>query len=173
QQALDWFMRHQRPSGWRQWPEVVWRDERAPKFIGDLPHTWVGSDFVRSVLDMLAYEREAGAGPKAPGQKSGDQLILAAGVPEAWLLGTGISVRGLRTRFGALDFTLRREDGGAIAGRVAGVKPPPGGIILDLRREPGRWTATINGKSAPITKDGEVVITQTPAEIKLARSTAR
>ncbi|HET9326524.1 MAG TPA: coagulation factor 5/8 type domain-containing protein, partial [Candidatus Eisenbacteria bacterium] len=47
QQALDWFMRHQRPSGWRQWPEVVWRDERAPKFIGDLPHTWVGSDFVR------------------------------------------------------------------------------------------------------------------------------
>ena len=30
----------------------------APQFLGDLPHTWVGSDFVRSVLDMLAYERE-------------------------------------------------------------------------------------------------------------------
>ena len=29
-----------------------------PKFIGDMPHTWVASDFIRSVLDMFAYERD-------------------------------------------------------------------------------------------------------------------
>ena len=39
-----------RPAAWNQWPEVVHRDSLAPKFLGDLPHTWVGSDFVRSLL---------------------------------------------------------------------------------------------------------------------------
>jgi hypothetical protein len=167
QAALEWFMRHRRPPGWPQWPEVVWQDERAPHFIGDLPHTWVGSDFVRSVLDMLAYEREAGAGPKTAGGKSGDQLILGAGVPEAWLRGSGIVVRGMRTRYGALDFTLRRGEDGAIAGRISGVTPPAGGILLDLRRDPSEWRATLNGKSAAITKDGEIAITRLPAEVKI------
>src|SRR5436305_10507008 len=40
-------------------PEVVYKDLRAPNFLGDLPHTWVGSDFIRSFLDLLAYERDS------------------------------------------------------------------------------------------------------------------
>ena len=59
---------------------------RKPFFLGDLPHAWVASDYVRSVLDMFAYEREAD-----------DALVIAAGIPEAWLDGEGVSVRGLRT----------------------------------------------------------------------------
>ena len=51
-----------------------------------MPHGWVASDFIRAVLDLFAYERE------------GDQaLVLAAGVPPAWLAGPGITVKGLRT----------------------------------------------------------------------------
>ena len=55
---LDFFLASRRPAAWHEWAEVVWRDPRTPKFIGDMPHTWVGSDFVRSVLDVLAYTRE-------------------------------------------------------------------------------------------------------------------
>ncbi|MFH1278047.1 MAG: discoidin domain-containing protein [Candidatus Eisenbacteria bacterium] len=52
EELLAWFLEYRRPKGWNQWAEVVWKDERAPKFIGDMPHTWVGSDFIRSVLDL-------------------------------------------------------------------------------------------------------------------------
>ena len=31
---------------------------REPRFIGDMPHAWVASDYVRSALDLFAYERE-------------------------------------------------------------------------------------------------------------------
>jgi hypothetical protein len=37
------------------------RDPRHARFLGDMPHTWVGTDFVRSVQEMLAYEREPDA----------------------------------------------------------------------------------------------------------------
>ena len=42
----------------------------APKFIGDMPHTWVGSGFVEAVRDLFAYERE-----------DDRALVLAAGIP--------------------------------------------------------------------------------------------
>src|SRR5262249_13598862 len=59
QALLAYFLAARRPPAWAQWPEVVWHDESRPRFLGDLPHSWVGSDYVRSVLDMLAYERES------------------------------------------------------------------------------------------------------------------
>jgi len=47
-ELLDFFFTGQRPSEWHQWAEVVYRDPKTPKFIGDMPHTWVGSDYIRS-----------------------------------------------------------------------------------------------------------------------------
>ena len=81
--SLDFFFADRRPAGWNQWAEVVGREPRAPRFIGDMPHAWVGSDFIRSVLDLFAYERaEDGA------------LVLAAGIPAGWLRGgPGVAVR--------------------------------------------------------------------------------
>ena len=55
--ALRYFMAARRPAGWQQWPEVIWRETRTPHFIGDLPHTWVGSDFVRSVVELMTLRR--------------------------------------------------------------------------------------------------------------------
>ena len=55
--ALKYFMAARRPIGWQQWPEVIWRENRTPHFIGDLPHTWVGSDFVRSVVELMGAAR--------------------------------------------------------------------------------------------------------------------
>src|SRR5688500_8752270 len=75
-EVADFFFQHQRPGAWHQWAEVVYRDSLNPKFIGDMPHTWVGSDFIRSALDMFAYERE-----------SDSSLVIGAGIPEKWEIG--------------------------------------------------------------------------------------
>jgi hypothetical protein len=54
--ALDFFLAHRRPQGWRNWAEVVFADSRHPGFVGDIPHGWVGSDFLRSVCSLVLYE---------------------------------------------------------------------------------------------------------------------
>ncbi len=122
QLTLQWFMQYRRPPGFQHWAEVVWRDERAPHFIGDMPHTWVGTDYVRAVLDMLAYENEADS-----------SLVVGAGVPAKWLEGSGVLVKGLRTRWGPIDFSLTRT-GSETTALLSGpsFRMPRGGILLDL-----------------------------------------
>jgi len=96
-EMLRFFLADRRPSGWRQWAEVVGREPRAPRFLGDMPHTWCGSDFIRSALDLLAYE-------------DGDRLVLAAGVPAEWTdPGDRVVVSGLVTRFGPLGYRIESE----------------------------------------------------------------
>lgn len=100
--VLDWFFTHQRPTGWQQWAEVVLPDAREVRFLGDMPHAWVSSDYLRSALDLIAYEREAGG-----------SVVLAAGVPGAWRAAGDVAVAGLSTAWGRLDYRLlRRADGG-------------------------------------------------------------
>lgn len=99
---LAWFFTHQRPAGWNQWAEVVLPDARTVQFLGDMPHAWISSDYLRAALDLLAYERE-----------SAGSVVLAAGVPAAWRLAGDIGVAGLSTAWGRLDYRLlRRADGG-------------------------------------------------------------
>jgi len=134
QQAMAYFYRDRRPKEWNQWAEVVVRDAREPRFLGDMPHGWVASDHIRSVLDLFAYEDE-----------SERSLVLAAGVPMAWLRGKGLSIRELRTPYGPLSWSARIGADGAIDIRVSGLRTyPPGGVTLR-----GPW-----GKSARVTVDG-------------------
>ena len=72
-QLIDRFMKDRRPAAWNEWAEVVGTDMRKPRFIGDMPHAWVASDFVRSIFDAVSYEREDGV------------LVVGAGVPARWL----------------------------------------------------------------------------------------
>jgi hypothetical protein len=119
----DFFMADRRPAGWNQWAEVVGRKPREPRFIGDMPHGWVASDFINAVLDMLAFERF-----------EDDALVLGAGIPRAWLEGGGIRVERLRTPYGPLSYTLRAEGGrGILSYRLEGT-PPPGGLVLHWMR---------------------------------------
>jgi len=112
---------------WRQWAEVVWKEERVPHFIGDMPHTWVGSDFIRSALDFFAYE-------------DGGALVLAAGVAPEWAR-RGVRVRGLSTHFGLLDYSIennRMRIGGNVRVPENGivVRSPFGGPDVIVRRLP-------------------------------------
>ena len=123
-QAMAFFDRDRRPAGWQQWAEVVLRDAREPRFLGDMPHGWVASDQIRSVLDLFAYEHE--------GERS---LVLAAGVPLAWFDGPGLVLQDLRTPYGLLSWSGRRsatKNGrDAIEIDIRALRTqPPGGIIL-------------------------------------------
>ncbi|MED5621981.1 discoidin domain-containing protein [Ideonella sp. BN130291] len=129
---LGWFFGHQRPAGWNQWAEVVLPDAREPRFLGDMPHAWVSSDYLRSALDLLAYEREADG-----------TLVLAGGVLPAWL-DEGVAVDGLSTPWGRLGYRLKREAGRVRLDIGAGVAPP-GGFVL-------RWQGRdVHIPSAPAT----------------------
>jgi hypothetical protein len=118
QELLRWFLRLRRPEAWDQWAEVVMADPRKPHFLGDMPHAWIASDYVRSVLDMLAYEREAD-----------DALVLGAGLSEEWLAG-GVGVRRLSTRHGSLSYRVSPIPGGHVLELAGGVAPPRGGVRL-------------------------------------------
>jgi F5/8 type C domain-containing protein len=158
-EALKWFMDYRNPPGWRQWAEVAYREKRAPKYIGDMPHTWVGSDFVRSVLDMLAYER---------GRDS--MLVLGAGVPWAAIQAghDAVGVNRLRTSYGLLSYTMRaRADSVGVTIDV-GTRIPPGGIVVNPpSRRPFR-SATINGHPAPLTPEGCVIVRSLPARVVMS-----
>ena len=121
-ELLDFFIKDRQPVGWNQWAEVVAREPRKPFFLGDVPHAWVASDYVRSVLDMFAYERE-----------SDKALVIGAGIPDAWLDGEGVSVVGLRTSYGLLDYSISRRDGVLHVVVGSGLRLPEGGIVLERR----------------------------------------
>jgi hypothetical protein len=92
-ELIERFMADRRPAAWNEWAEVVGREYRKPRFIGDMPHAWVASDFVRSVLEAIAYDREDGA------------LVIGAGVPAAWL---PLHVGPLPTYQGPVDIRISR-----------------------------------------------------------------
>ena len=126
-------------------------------FIGDLPHTWVGSDFVRSVLDMFAYARE-----------TDDALVVGAGVPRGWVASSaGLAVRGLGTPYGPLAFSMKALGGGVETLIESGPKIPRGGIVVNppaLSAKPFR-RATVNGAPAKLTAAGTVVVRELPAVV--------
>jgi hypothetical protein len=188
QDLIAFFLDHRSPPAWRQWAEVVWSDSTTQRFIGDLPHTWCGSDFVRSALDLLAYDREEDS-----------TLVLAAGVPFDWLIAEGgVRVRNLATPYGRLSYTAEaagddgRGGGGtdrvpldrkaSSAGAVVtmtieeGLRIPPGGIVIALprasepqvpehRERPSR--ATVNGRPAHLDEAGRIVIRELPATVAI------
>jgi len=157
EELLDFFMAGRRPAGWNGWAEVVGREPRSPRFIGDMPHAWVGADFIRSVLDLFAWERE-----------SDGALVLAAGIPSSWLRGGHpVAVRRLRTPHGPLDYTLRREKRG-LRFSIGALSLPPGGIALRPPLEAPPHRVTVNGKPIPFSGD-ELVLQRLPASVLFQR----
>src|SRR6185295_17860627 len=103
-ELLAAFLADRRPLAWNQWPEIAWRDPRSPGHLGDLPHTWIGAEYVLAVLSLFAYERPAD-----------DALVLAAGIPGAWLAGGfEVAVADLATAFGPLSYRLRAPGDGRV-----------------------------------------------------------
>ena len=154
---LGWLAEDQRPPAWRQWPEVSTRDPRAPRFLGDLPHGWVASSFARALRRLIAYERA-----------EDESLVLAAGVPEAWLAAPGVRVRGLATWWGALDLQLVARGPERVRVSIGGsLRPPPGGLVIEsLLARPLR-EVVVDGSALARTDPHRIQLRGLPHEIEL------
>ncbi len=125
-----------RPGGWRQWAEVVWSDARAPEYIGDMPHTWIGAEFATAMRRMLVREE-------------GETLELFRAVPDIWWQGEGIRLRDLPTAFGALNLEARRDKSRAMVD-LALSGPAPERITF---RYPRAKRAQADGKPCRLERD--------------------
>ena len=153
-EVLNLLMEGRRPPAWNEWAEVVWRDPKAPKFIGDMPHTWVAAGFVESVRSMFVYERE-----------DDDALVLAAGIPRAWVeTNDGVGAKRLPTRDGVLNFSLRADGAGRTRMQISGEVEARGGLVLDPPLPAPLRQATVNGQPAEIS-GGHVVVRALPADV--------
>jgi hypothetical protein len=157
-ELLAWLIGDQRLEPWREWPEISWRDRRAPRFVGDIPHGWIASSFVRAVRRMIAYERTHDR-----------TLVLGAGVPEAWVReAPGVRAHGLRTHHGQLDFTMCAAGDDRVRVSIGGsLRVPAGGVVVESPyARPIRAVIVDGNRSAPA-DPACVVVRKAPAEIVL------
>jgi hypothetical protein len=121
-ETLNWFFTHQRPAGWRQWAEVVHREPGTPRMIGDMPHTWCGSDYLNAARAMFVHE-----------DPSENRLIVFAGVPDEWFFDpAGVEFDGLPTEFGTLSASAEADGADRVIVRLDGTARPAGGFELCL-----------------------------------------
>jgi hypothetical protein len=164
--VADWLFQHVRPEPWNHWAEVVFRDRDALRFIGDMPHTWVGSDFIRSILDMFVYEDD-------------DTLVLAAGIIPEWLdeahRGSGIAVtvtvtvtiKGVHTPYGELGYEMRRSGRDVVMRFTGALRPPKKGFVVKSPLDEPIRAARANGRAVKVRK-GEVRLAALPSELILS-----
>jgi hypothetical protein len=153
-ELLAFFMKDQQPAGWHQWGEVRWRDPDYPGFVGDMPHTWCGSEFLRSLRTMMVYE-----------EYNQHALILAGGVSSDWVKsGEPIAISDWPTEFGQLSYRITGDETGwQITGKLEGSRPP-GGMYLAMPYPEPRAQIKINGQSITVDDQGLVPITETQFE---------
>jgi hypothetical protein len=117
---LDYFFKDQRPKEWNNWAEVVWKDPKTPKFIGDMPHTWVGSDYINSIRNMFIYERE-----------DDNSLIIGMGIIPEWIKEVnGITIRNFPTYYGNISYTMKGNENEVKVSVSSEIKKYNGKIII-------------------------------------------
>lgn len=136
QDLLAFFFADQRPQGWNGWAEVVGREPRKVRFIGDMPHAWISSDYLRGALDLFAYEDQAER-----------RLVLGAGLTTDWFSGKGSGIAGLATPYGKLDMTVVGNSK-RMSLTINGSARPPGGFAFDWPFDTIPPRARINGRRA-------------------------
>ncbi|HYQ90846.1 MAG TPA: hypothetical protein VES89_01895, partial [Candidatus Competibacteraceae bacterium] len=155
QELLEFFLADRRIPPWNQWPEISWRDPQGPSFIGDMPHSWIGAEYVLSIRSLFAYEREV------------DQsLVVAAGIAQDWLDDSGeIVVKNLPTYYGKLNYTLRREGPAVLRLMLAGtLAVPKGGIVVKPPLPRPLLQVEVNGRNIETFDADSATCSEHPAE---------
>jgi hypothetical protein len=91
------MVRDRRPFEWQVLAEVVHSRLRFPRYLGDMPHTWIGAEYARTIFGMLMREDD-------------ETLQLLPGAPPSWVAGPGLHVDRLPTAYGPLTLSARRRD---------------------------------------------------------------
>jgi hypothetical protein len=155
-ELIEFFLKDQRPQGWNHWAEVVWKDYRTPKFIGDMPHTWVGSDFINAIRSMFVYENEAD-----------ESLVLASALYQDWIDSPpGMSIENLPTYFGEISYSIKKNNEKYIFSIYGDVKLPRNGIkIKNFNGSKLPTNVTVNGKKIKKFTNDEISIKEFPAKV--------
>jgi hypothetical protein len=155
-EALTFFMNDRRPQGWNHWAEVVHRDSSAPRYIGDMPHTWCGSDFIRSVRAMFVYERERDTA-----------LVVGAGIPDAWLNDTaGIRVSELPTYYGLISYVMQKRGNAVRVDLTGRIAIPRGGVAIVSPLGRPVTAVLVNGVRRRVPRSTEVTVRKLPASVE-------
>jgi len=154
-ELLDYFMSDQRPKGWNHWAEVVWNDPKTPKFIGDMPHTWVGSDYINSIRNMFVFEDELN-----------ESLVIGLGIKEEWLSDEGITIENMPTQYGNINIKMKREENKVITEISGDINIPKGKIVLKNILDQNIKSCLLNGKDVSMKNGNDVVIDALPAKIE-------
>ncbi len=97
-----------------------------------MPHTWVGSEYVRAIFGMLMHEDE-------------HRLRLLPGTPPSWLEGDGVRVRRLPTAFRTLSLSAQQRGPRLEITLEAGLRErTPLEVLWPARVRPSR--VTVDGK---------------------------
>jgi hypothetical protein len=151
-ELLRFFLSDRRPQPWNQWPEISWRDQKAPAHIGDIPHTWIAAEYVLAVRSLFAYEREAD-----------ECLVLGAGLAAEWLDQSGVRVEAMPTLYGNLSYSLQKIHAGTLRFEIgAGVTAK---LVLRPPLAAALRSVTVNGEPYDGFDAHSVTIMHTPAEV--------
>ncbi len=157
-ELIKFFLNDQKPQSWNEWAEVVWHKERHPGYIGDMPHTWVGSDFINAVRSMFVYEDEFDS-----------SLVLGAALYKDWINSpSGMSVENLPTYYGAISYSIKSSENNYKIKLYGDVSVPPGGINLkNIFRDKIPSAVTVNGNSINTFNKKNIHINTFPAEVEI------
>ena len=155
-ELIEFFLNDQRPQGWNQWAEVVWKDYRTPLYIGDMPHTWVGSDFINAIRALFVYENEY------------DQcLVLASALYQDWIDSPeGMSVENLPTYYGEVSYSIKKENNNYLFSITGNLRLPVNGIkIKNFNGSKLPVKVTVNGAESKDFNEKGISVNKVPAEV--------
>ena len=158
-ELIDFFLKDQRPQGWNHWAEVVWKDYRHAGYIGDMPHTWCGSDFINSVRSMFVYENELDR-----------SLVVGAALYQDWIDSpSGMSVQNLPTYYGEISYSVKKEGNKYHIDISGDVKLPENGIkIQNFNGKKLPVKVVVNGSEITSFTNSVIQLKQIPAKIEIS-----
>ncbi|HBP88743.1 MAG TPA: hypothetical protein DD706_13715, partial [Nitrospiraceae bacterium] len=127
-----------RPANWNEFAEVVLSDSRKGVYIGDMPHTWVGSGYVNSVRGLIVMEED-----------KSKTLNLLFGTPPEWLANDGITLSNFPTHFGNLMMQAKWDDSDQRLDLDVEIPKDPERTIYV------RWPIHKEGKPEQVTVEGD------------------
>jgi len=157
-ELIEFFLNDQRPQGWYHWAEVVWKKYRFPGYIGDMPHTWVGSDFINAIRAMFVYENEY------------DQsLVIASALYQDWIDSPdGMSVGNLPTYYGEISYSIKKDNNKYLFSISGDLKLPANGIkIKNFNGSKLPVKVTVNGVESHNFNEKEISVKELPAEVMI------
>ncbi|MCK5160720.1 MAG: discoidin domain-containing protein [Candidatus Aureabacteria bacterium] len=152
--TLKYLLKHRQPIAWNQWAEVIDTGYRPPFYLGDMPHTWIGAEYLNAVRSLFVCEQN-------------EQLILGVGIDDAWLK-KGVSVKDLHTYYGDISYSLKQEKE-ILKARFSGdAESPPGGFVFKVSKANRVEQIMLNGQNYKNTDtDSEIKFFELPAKIDI------